>query len=782
MGPGRVSADAFRGKIGLTADSSFPAWPTEARARHSAPNVIFIVLDDLGFAQLGCYGSPIRTPNIDRLAANGLTYSNMHATPLCSPTRSCILTGRNHHSNAMGSVVELATGFPGYHGLIPFANGFLSEMLLPHGYSTFAIGKWHLTPIELLSAAGPYDRWPLGRGFERFYGFWGAGTSQYFPHLVYDNHQVRPMRTPSEGYHLTEDLVDRAIEWVSDLRQVVPHKPFFLYFCTGALHAPHQAPSSWIERYSGAFDDGWSMCRERVFSKQLEMGVLPDGTQLSPHNEDVPEWSVLSADERRVCARMMEVYAGFLEHTDYEIGRLVSFLESNGDLENTILMVMSDNGASAEGGRIGSTNEMRFSNHVPESLDDNLRALAELGGPAHWNHYPFGWAWAGDTPFRRWKRETYRGGVSVPFIVHWPAGFAASGEVRHQYAHVIDLVPTVLDVLETEPPGEIKGVSQTPIHGVSFVHTFDDRRAPTRHVMQYFEGLGHRAIHHDGWRAVCPWPGPSFARSAPFGTPITDEDVRRLDSLGWELYHVAEDFSETVDLAAREPQLLREMIDRWYEEAKKYQVLPLDGRNSERFFVSRAEGAGEPSRRVYYPGTQLVPTNAAVRVLNASHRIDADVEIAPAACDGVLLSHGGNSGGYALFIKGGRLHYVHNYVGVVEFQLSTDHDVPHGRVVLSYEFDVTGPPDIQNGRGAPGRGRLFIDGALAAERDIPVTVPVIFELGGGVEVGRDGGSPVSSEYEPPFEFAGRIHSVIVEVRGAGAQDPAAEAAAEIRGQ
>ena len=766
----------------MTAESSVASWPRVPRARPAAPNVIFIVLDDLGFAQLGCYGSPIRTPNIDRLAAHGLLYSSMHATPLCSPTRSCILTGRNHHSNGMGTVVDHATGFPGYHGLIPFENGFLSEILVPNGYGTFAIGKWHLTPSELLSAAGPYDRWPLGRGFERFYGFWGAGTSQYYPHLVYDNHQVRPLRSPTEGYHLTEDLVDRAIEFTSDLKQGAPDKPFFLYFCTGAMHAPHQVPQSWIERYSGAFDDGWSAYRERTFARQLELGVVPAGTRLSSHNPDVPEWAALSPDERRVCARMMEVYAGFLEHTDHEIGRLVSFLESVGELENSLLMVMSDNGASAEGGPVGSTNEMRFSNRVPESLQDSLRSIDEIGGPRHWNHYPYGWAWAGDTPLRRWKRETYRGGVGVPFIVHWPAGLPAAGEVRHQFAHVIDIVPTVLDVLDIEPPSRIKGLAQSPLDGVSFAQTLADNAAPSRHTTQYFEGFGHRAIYHDGWRAVSPWPGPSFAEGAPFGTPIRDEDVRRLDSEGWELFHVASDFAETTDLARHEPARLRTMIDQWYVEAEKYHVLPLDSRNSERFLVKRPIGVEERVQYVYYPGTQLVPANAAVRVLNRSHRIDADLEVSPGHSDGVVLSHGGNTGGYVLFILNGRLEYVHNYVGATEFQLSADREVPLGRALVSYEFEATDGPDMPRGKGAPGRARLLINGVVTAERDIPVTVPVIFELGGGLEVGRSGGSPVSSRYEPPFAFAGRIHRVTVEVRGEDPRDLAGEAAADIRGQ
>ena len=538
---------AFPGVVGRTVGESQPAWPRPLRAKPGAPNVLFIVLDDTGFGQLGCYGSPIRTPNLDRLAAGGLRFNNMHTTALCSPSRSCMLTGRNHHSNAMSCITEGATGYPGSNGMIPFENGFLSEMLLPHGYNTFAIGKWHLTPTEQCSAAGPYDRWPLGRGFERFYGFMGGDTSQYFPDLVFDNHQVNPPGTPEQGYHLTEDLVDHAIEFIADSRQVAPEKPFFMYFCTGAMHAPHHVPSEWADKYKGQFDGGWDAYRVRVYEEQLKLGLLPPGTKLSERDPDVAAWDSLGGDEKRLYARMMEVFAGFLEHTDHHIGRLLSFLEKMGQLDDTLIMVVSDNGASAEGGPHGSVNENLFFNNVPETLEDNLKAIDDLGGPKVFNHYPWGWAWAGNTPFRRWKRETYRGGACDPFIAHWPAGIKAKGEVRDQYAHIIDMVPTVLDALGVEPPAAVRGVTQSPIQGVSFAHAFTDAKAETRHHTQYFEMMGHRAIYHDGWRAVCPVPGPSFAEAGMgFGAMVITEDkLRELDAKGWELYHVDKDFSET---------------------------------------------------------------------------------------------------------------------------------------------------------------------------------------------------------------------------------------------
>ena len=422
---------AFTGVIGRTFDVSRPAWPQAAARQGGAPNVLFIVQDDTGFGQMGCYGSPIETPNIDQLAASGLLFNNMHTTALCSPTRSCILTGRNHHSNAMSCITEGSTGYPGGNGNIPFENGMLSEMLLQHGYNTYAIGKWHLTPADQISAAGPYDRWPLGRGFERFYGFLGGDTHQYYPELVYDNHSVEPEKTPEEGYHLTEDLVDKAISFIADSKQVAPNKPFFMYFCPGAMHAPHHVPKEWADKYKGKFDDGWDAYREKTFARQKELGIIPQDAELSRHDPDVQDWDTLSAGEKKLYARMMEVFAGFLTHTDYHYGRLFNFLKTIGEWDNTLIMFISDNGASSEGGPTGSVNENKFFNNVPDSLEENLRMIDELGGPKTFNHYAWGWTFAGNTPFRRWKRETYRGGISDPFIVHWPQGHPGEGRSAH---------------------------------------------------------------------------------------------------------------------------------------------------------------------------------------------------------------------------------------------------------------------------------------------------------------------------------------------------------------
>ncbi|MFF9482777.1 arylsulfatase [Streptomyces sp. NPDC014733] len=765
---------AFPGVIGRTVEESVPAWPQPLRAAPGAPNVLFIVLDDTGYGQFGCYGSPIATPHLDSLAQNGLLYNNMHTTALCSPSRSCLITGRNHHANAMAAVTEIATGYPGYHAQIPFENGFLSEMLLLNGYNTYMIGKWHLVPSEQESAAGPYDRWPLGRGFERFYGFLGGDTSQWYPDLVYDNHQVPPPATPEQGYHLTPDLTDKAMAFIADAKQVAPDKPFFLNFSTGATHAPHHVPKEWADRYRGRFDHGWDAYREKTFARQKELGVAPGDAQLSRHDPDVPDWESLPPDARRLAARMMEVYAGFLTHTDHHIGRLLAFLKEIGEFDNTLIMVVSDNGASSEGGVTGTTNEAQFFNNAPEPIADSLRQIDDLGGPKTFNHYPWGWTWAGNTPFRRWKRETYRGGASDPFLVHWPRGITARGEVRTQYAHLIDMVPTVLDALGVEPPPVIKGVTQSPLHGVSFTATFDDASAPTSHHTQYFEMFGHRAIDHDGWRAVCPWPGPSFTEAGkPYGTPLTAQNLDDLDARHWELYHIDEDFAETRDLAADNRSKLIEMISLWYVEAGKYHVLPIDGSLLERAMIHRPQIAEARTSYTLRPGTQTLPREASPRIVNRPHSITADVGIPTGGAEGVLLCQGTGAGGFSLYLKDGYLHYAHNYVHRDVYHLRSTDTVPEGRHQLRFEFEPTGEPDIPHGKGAPGRAQLYIDRQLAAEADFPVTTPVLFNPG-STACGANPGSPVTDDYPSPFAFTGTLHEVTIDLSGELITDPHSE--------
>lgn len=761
---------AFTGVIGRTPAESVPAWPAPTRAKDDAPNVLFIVIDDMGFGHLGCYGSPIATPKIDALAAEGLRYANMHTTALCSPSRSCIINGRNHHSNHLACLTNGSTGFPGSDGYIPFENGYLSEILKGVGYNTYCVGKWHLAPEETMTAAGPYDRWPLGRGFERYYGFLGGDTHQYYPELVRDNSQTEPETTPEQGYHLTPDLVEKAKAMIADAKQVAPNKPFFMYFAPGAMHSPHHVPKEWADKYAGKFDEGWDVYRETVFEQQKKLGVIPESAVLSHHDPDVQEWNSLSADERRLYARMMEVFAGFLEHTDHYLGELVDFLKELGQYDHTLIMLVSDNGSSAEGGPTGSVNECRFFNNVADTVEEGLAHIDEIGGPALFNHFPWGWTNAGNTPFRRWKRETYRGGVTDPFIVSWPRGITARGETRTQYTHIIDMVPTVLDALGVEPPGAIGGVTQSPIEGVSFRHTFVDAAAPTRRTTQYFEMLGHRSIYHDGWRAVCPWPGTSFAESGrKFGDVITAEMLTELDAAGWELYHVDEDYAETTNLAEPERARLIAMIGIWYTEAGRYHVLPIDSRATARIAEERPQIAQSRDRYVLYPGTQSIPAAAAPKILNRPYSINAEID-APEGAEGVLLSMGGNDGGIALYVQGGRLCFAHNYVAKEIFYVKSATDVPAGRHFLSMEFAPTGKPDVKSGRGTPGQVRLFVDGAEVGRGDLPVTTPIRLAQGGAMLVGADTGSAVTPEYVAPFRFTHRIHRVIVDVSGEHVED------------
>ncbi|MGI5860722.1 MAG: arylsulfatase [Myxococcales bacterium] len=759
----------FPGVIGRTLDESSPAWPEPTRAREGAPNVVIFVLDDVGFGQLSPFGGLVETPNLDRLASQGLRYNNFQTTALCSPSRGCTLTGRNHHTLGLSAITETSLGFPGHNGYMGFEHGFICEMLLERGYNTFAVGKWHLTPPEETTTAGPFHRWPLGRGFERYYGFLGGDTDQFHPDLTSDNHPVRQPKTPEEGYHLNADLADRAIQFIKDARVNAPEKPFFLYYATGAGHAPHQVEKEWIEKYRGRFDMGWDKYREMVFQRQKEMGIVSPETQLSPRDPDVPAWDSLSDDAKRMYARQMEVYAGFLSQTDHHFGRILQFIESLGELDNTLFICISDNGASAEGGIHGTFNETLFFNNTPETLEENLRHYDDWGSPNTFNHYSWGWTWAGDTPFRRWKRETFRGGVSDLCIVSWPKGIRSRGEVRSQFAHAIDIVPTILEALQLEPPATIRGVTQSPIEGVSFAHTFDDAAAPSRHVTQYFEMFGHRAIYHDGWRAVCPWPGASLTEAAERGrslsTPLTAELLADLDAHGWELYRMASDPSECEDLAEKFPEKLQEMIQRWYYEAGRYDVLPLASADMQRLNTPRPTIARPRNRFVYYPGGAMVAFAAVPRIFNRPHSITAEVVIPNEGAEGVLLTQGNRHCGYALYMKDGHLHHVHNYQNIERFRVSSMAPVPVGEVTLRYEFEPTGEADLSKGRGAPGRSQLYVNGDLGASIELPYTVPNAFGII-GLSCGYAAVDSVDPEqFQAPFTFTGTIKRVVLDVSG-----------------
>ena len=709
-----------------------------------------VLLDDVGFAQFGCYGSDIRTPTFDALAAAGLRYSNFHTTALCSPTRAALLTGRNHHTVGMGRVAEIASGFPGYNAEMSHNDGMISEILVRNGYSTFAVGKWHLTPAHEAQMGASRWRWPLGRGFERFYGFLGGETDQYHPDLVYDNHEVDPPKTPDEGYHFTEDMADKAITFMNDARAAHQTKPFFLWFAPGACHAPHQAPKPYIDAYRDQFNKGWDTWREEVFARQLAAGVMPAGTTLSERPHWVPAWDSLSADERRLYSRMMEVYAGFLTHTDAQVGRLVEHVKSLGEFDNTIFVVMSDNGASAEGGPKGSYNEVFFFNFVPESLEENLKRIDLLGTPKAHNHYPWGWAWAGNTPFKRWKRETHEGGVTDPLIVHWPQGIKQGGGVRHQYTHAVDLMPTLLDLLQIAPPAEIAGVSQSPIEGVSFAHTLNQPGVATKHLTQYFEMMGSRALYHDGWKAVVFHPMMGFAYDGSDASLPFDRDE-------WELYNIDNDRAEIHNLAQTHPEKLQEMIALWWREAEAHRVLPLNNQPGK--FGDRRH---RRERYEYRPGIGSLPRAVAPNLHNRGFRIIAEVN-SPGEVSGAICAHGSASAGYAVYVHDNRLHYVHNFLGLQRFVAAASVPIPRGAHRLVVEFTMTAR--------FKGNVELYYDDLAVGAAEIPMTVPFFYGTA-GFTVGYLRGHSVIHEEHVPFAFTdGALHRVIIEPESRTWRDP-----------
>ena len=765
---------SFGGVVNVDIRDSVPDWSPfqPPKAPEGAPNVVYIVLDDVGFSAMACYGGPVETPNIDRVVAAGLRYTQWHTTALCSPTRSCLLTGRNHTRNSMACITEAAIGFPNASGSIPPENGMLAEILSERGWNTYMVGKWHLCPEAEVNVAATRRNWPVGRGFERFYGFLGAETNQWYPDLVYDNHPVDQPKTPEEGYHFTEDITDKALEFIKDAKVIAPDKPFFLYYAPGAAHAPHHAPKEWIEKFAGRFDIGYEAIREQTLARQIELGIVPPDTELPPINpigtpqtrsgpdgkpfplDDITRpWDSLSAEEQRLFARMAEVYAGFLAHADHQIGRLLDYLEESEQLDNTLLIVVSDNGASGEGGPNGSVNENKMINGIPDDMAENLAKIDDLGGPNTYNHYPNGWAMAFNTPFKMWKRYEFNGGTSDPCIISWPKGVKARGELRTQYHHAIDLVPTILDVLGVEPPATIKGHTQTHFDGVSMRSSFDDPDAPSTRSTQFFSMLGSRGIWHNGWKAITNHP--TISGWSNFG----DDE--------WELYHTDVDRSERRNLAAEEPGRLRDLINLWYAEAGANQAFPLDDRSALEIMTTPRPVMSPPrSRYVYYPGTAEVPESQAVNIRNRSYIIGALVDLSAPGAQGVLFAQGARFGGHALYVKNNRLHYVYSYVGAVEQKVVATEDLPTGEnLILSASFD-------KDGQEAPGVATgilsLYYGDHQVGEGRIK-TQPGKFSVAGeGLCVGRDGGEPVTDDYpgSMPWEFTGgTIHRVAVDVSG-----------------
>ena len=758
-----MSEAGFGGLIGRTWRESKPWWPPEPERPVGAPNVVMIVLDDVGFAQLGCYGSDIDTPALDSLAATGLRFSSFHTTSLCSPTRACLLTGRNHHSNGMGRIAELSTGFPGYWGRIPRSNGLLSEMLASHGYAPVAVGKWHLTPDKETHQAAPRDTWPCARGFQRWYGFHGGETHQFVPSLFQDNHAVEPPRSIADGYHLTEDLADRAIRYLGEIRSAAPDVPFFLYFATGACHSPHHAPRPWIDRYAGSFDSGWDQWRERTFKRQIELGLFDESVAMSQRPHWVPAWDSLAGDDRRVAARFMECFAGFLSHADAQIGRVLEFVRQVGEWDNTLVIVVSDNGASAEGGALGSINDVRTWNAAPAGPEELRARIDELGGPTAHNNYPWGWTMAGNTPFRRWKREVHQGGIADPCIVSWPARLPSGGSVRRQFAHAIDISPTVLDLIGIEAPSEISGVAQSPIEGVSLVPVLDDPSSDGVHATQYFEMFGSRGIYHRGWKAVTFHPfvdlyGEGLDPDASF-----DEDR-------WELFNIVHDPAETRDLAEAEPDRLADMVDVWWKEAEKYKVLPLDNRLLDALVDPRHQPP-DRRRQLIWPDGAIVPELQVVNMRNRAHVLTLHVTVPDGGAEGVMLAMGTALGGWSLHLLEGRLRYVNNFLGAERHVIESAKVLREGRHVLSFEFE----PLESGSFHRAGHGRLSVDGVHVAEGRIERTAFSRYSItGGGLTCGWEQGPAIGEGYEAPFRFTGELHHAEITVDGEISRDPQAE--------
>jgi arylsulfatase len=765
-------ATEFNGKIELDIRDSEPDWGPFAAptAPDGAPNVLYIVWDDTGFATWNCFGGLVDMPAMSRIADRGIRLSQFHTTALCSPTRAALLTGRNPTSVGMATIEEFTDGFPNCSGRIPFETALLSEVLAERGWSTFCVGKWHLTPLEEANMAGTRRHWPTSRGFERFYGFMGGETNQWYPDLVYDNHPVEPPATPEDGYHLSKDIAERAIEFIRDAKMIAPDKPWFGYVCPGAGHAPHHVFTEWADRYAGRFDMGYERYREAVLENQKKLGLVPQDTELSAVNpysdatsaeglswpawDTVRPWDTLNDGAKRLFCRMAEVFAGFQSYTDAQIGRILDYLEDSGQLDNTIVVVISDNGASGEGGPNGSPNENKFFNGYVDTVEEAMKLFDHLGGPETYNHYPIGWAMAFNTPYKLYKRyASHEGGIADPAIISWPNGIAAHGEVRDTYVSVCDVTPTVYDLLGITPPATVRGIPQKPLEGVSFKAALADPDAVTGKKTQFYEMLGTRGIWHQGW----------FANTVHAATP---SGWGHFDADRWELYHIERDRSQCHDLAAEHPDKLDELKALWFTEAGKYNGWPLADLN-----VVEMRGRWRPyltggrTSYTYYPHTAEVPLGACAELRGQSFAVLARVTVDSSDVEGVLFKQGARHGGHVLFISDGRLHYVYNFLGEREQWLSAPDPIPLGEHIFGVRYQRSGT--VPGSHTPVGEASLYVDDAVVATLPEMVTQPGWFALaGGGVSVGRNTGQAVSSAYRAPFTFTGgTIADVTVDLGG-----------------
>ncbi|MBM7818205.1 arylsulfatase [Cellulosimicrobium cellulans] len=722
-----------------------------------APNVVVILLDDVGFGASSAFGGPCSTPTAERLAAGGLRFNRFHTTALCAPTRQALLTGRNHHSVGMGSITETATSAPGNSSVRPNTKAPLALTLRLNGYSTAQFGKCHEVPVWQSSPLGPFDAWPTGGGgFETFYGFIGGENNQWDPALYDGTTPVEPPATPEEGYHLTEDLVDHATVWVRQQKALMPDRPFFVYLAPGATHAPHHVPPEWVEKYRGAFDDGWDVQREHTFARQKELGVVPQDAELTVRHDEIPAWDDMPDELKPVLARQMEVYAGFLEHTDHHVGRLIDTLEELGVLDDTLVYyIVGDNGASAEGTLNGAFNEMaNFNGMAALETPDFMRSkMDELGSPSSYNHYAVGWAWAMDTPFQ-WTKQvaSHWGGTRNGTIVHWPSRIAEKGGLRSQFTHVVDIAPTILEAAGLPEPTVVNGVQQSPMEGTSMLYALDEADAPERHDLQYFEMFANRGIYHRGWSAVTKHRTPWVMVGGEL--PAFDDDV-------WELYDGSRDFSQAHDLAAEHPDVLARLQRLWLIEATKYNVLPMDDRTSERLEPSMA---GRPTlirgtSQVFYPGMGRLSENSVVSMKNRSFSVSADVEVPSTGAEGVIIAQGGRFGGWSLYVHEGRLTFTYNVLGIQLFTAVADEPVPAGSHAIRMEFAYDG-----GGLAKGGDVTLFHDDAPVGRGRVEATQPMVFSADETTDIGYESGTCVSPDYTTrTSRFTGRLHRVVLDV-------------------
>ena len=736
---------AFKGKIGKTIQESTPDYPQPVKAPAGAPNVLLILLDDVGFGMTSTFGGPVPTPNLDKLAKDGLSYTRFHTTALCSPTRGALLTGRNHHSIGTGVIIEMATGYPGYTGIIPKSTATIAEILRDNGYATAMFGKAHNTPETEISPAGPFDNWPTGQGFDYFYGFNQGETNQYFPTLYRGTTPVPQPKTAEQGYQFSADMTDEAIAWIGNEQAADPEKPWFVYFSTPGVHAPHQVTQEWRDKYKGKFDYGWDKQRELTYAKQLEMGIIPKGTKLTPRPDSIPAWDDQSEDAKKVYTRLMENYAAYMAYTDYQVGRLIDSLAASGQLDNTlVLYVVGDNGASAEGGLEGTFSEVASLLGVQLGLESTIKRIDEIGGPTSEPHVPVGWAWAMDAPFQ-WTKQvaSHFGGTRNPLVVHWPKGIKAKGEIRTQFHHVIDIVPTILEATKIPEPKVVKGIPQKPIEGVSMRYSFDDATAKDRRTTQYFEMLTNRAIYDNGWVAA-----------SRFGVPwqTAGREGNFLDA-PWELYNVNEDFSEAVDLAAKNPDKLKELQAKFEEEAEKYNVYPLNSRMSERM-DPKLRSSGEPKTSWTYHGNNVrLPEPIGPQLFPRGHTITATLTNPKGGAEGVIACAGGFSAGWSLYVEDGKPNFRYTFFDIADVNIPGTVKLPEGEVTLKMEFTPDGSKE------GGGTVKLFVNDAPAGEGKLARTA---FRHGlEPFEIGRDSITPVDPAYKDKgqFPFTGSIETV-----------------------